>query len=59
MTFVIIKNKKYNIKQFGTGGNNQGYIDYDKNKIGKILFLSEKRKITPTEKKNETKLFIF
>jgi len=45
MTFVIIKNKKYNIKQFGTGDNNQGYIDYDKNKIGKILFLSEKRKI--------------
>ena len=45
MSFIVIKDKKYKIKKFATGGNNRGYIDYDKNKIGKILFLSENRKI--------------
>ena len=49
--FIIIKNNKYNIKRFESGGNNKGYIDFGKNKIGKILFLSEKRK---TNKKLDT-----
>lgn len=44
MSFIIINNKKYFIKNFNTGGNNKGYIDFSKNKIGKILYLSEKRK---------------
>lgn len=44
MDFVIINKKKYEIKKFSNGGNNQGYIDFDKNKIGKILFLSDYRK---------------
>lgn len=48
MSFVIINKKKYLIKNFDTGGNNKGYIDINKNKIGKILFLSEKRKINKT-----------
>jgi hypothetical protein len=44
MSFIIINNKKYFIKNFNTCGNNKGYIDFSKNKIGKILYLSEKRK---------------
>jgi hypothetical protein len=48
MNFILIKNKKYDIKKFDTGGNNLGYIDFTKNKIGKILFLSEHRKINKT-----------
>ena len=48
MDFIIIKNKKYDIIKFDTGGNNLGYIDFTKNKIGKILFLSEHRKINKT-----------
>jgi hypothetical protein len=45
MSYIIINKKKYIIKQFGfKGGNNQGYIDYDKKKIGKIIYLSDKRK---------------
>lgn len=52
MDFIIIKDKKYNIKSFETGGNNEGYIDFDKNKIGKVLLLSEYRK---TNKKLDTK----
>lgn len=45
---VIINKKKYTIKKFGKGGNNLGYIEYSKNRIGKILYLSEKRKIDKT-----------
>jgi hypothetical protein len=48
MSFVIINKKKYDIKKFSNGGNNLGYINFDKNKIGKILFLSEERKINKT-----------
>ena len=45
MSYIIINKKKYIIKQFSfKGGNNQGYIDYDKKKIGKIIYLSDKRK---------------
>jgi hypothetical protein len=45
MEFVIIKKKKYEIRHFESGGNSEGFIDYDKNKLGKVIFLSEKRKI--------------
>lgn len=45
MSFIIINKKKYPIKKFDTGGNNNGYIEFTKNKLGKILFLSENRKI--------------
>jgi hypothetical protein len=44
MSFFVIRGKKYNIKQFD-GGNNQGFINFDKNKIGKVRLLSEKRKV--------------
>ncbi len=54
MDFIIIKNKKYNIKKFGKGGYNEGYIDFAKNKIGKIIILSEKRK---NNKKLDTDYF--
>lgn len=40
---IIIGKKKYEIKNFDTGGNNKGYIDYTTTKIGKILYLSDKR----------------
>lgn len=48
MSYIIIRNKKYDIKSFGKGGYNEGYIDYSKNKIGKVIHLSEKRKINKT-----------
>jgi hypothetical protein len=48
MNTIIINKRKYNIKKFDTGGNNLGYIDFAKNKIGKILYLSEERKKNKT-----------
>ena len=45
MDYIIINNKKYDIKKFDTGGYNEGYINFTKNKLGKILLLSEYRKI--------------
>ncbi len=45
---IIINKKTYNIKKFNKGGNNLGYIDFDKNKIGKIIYLPEERKINKT-----------
>ena len=54
MDFIIIKNKKYKINKFGKGGNNNGYIIYSKTKIGKIIYLSEERKIN---KKLDTEYF--
>jgi hypothetical protein len=48
MDYIIIDNKKYEIKKFGKGGYNAGYIDFDKDKIGKIIVLSEKRKNNTT-----------
>lgn len=45
---IIINNKIYEIKKFDKGGNNLGYIEISKNKIGKIIYLSEKRKINKT-----------
>jgi serine/threonine protein kinase len=48
MKKIIINKKTYNIKKFNKGGNNLGYIDFDKNKIGKIVYLPEDRKINKT-----------
>jgi hypothetical protein len=45
---IIINKKKYNIQKFDKGGNNLGYIDIGNNKIGKILLLSDARKINKT-----------
>lgn len=44
MNYIKINNKKYEIKSFNNGGNNKGYIEFSKNKIGKIIYLSEERK---------------
>lgn len=44
MNYIKINNKKYEIKSFSNGGNNKGYIEFSKNKIGKIIYLSEERK---------------
>jgi len=48
MSFVIIKDKKYDIKSFNKGGYNKGYINFTKHKIGKIIELTEERKINKT-----------
>ena len=45
MNFVIINDKKYNVKSFNKGGYNKGYINFTKHKIGKIIELTEERKI--------------
>jgi len=48
MSFVIIKDKKYDVKSFNKGGYNKGYINFTKHKIGKIIELTEERKINKT-----------
>ena len=44
MTFVIINKKKYTIKK----NEYDSFINFSKNKIGKIIYLSDDRKINKT-----------
>lgn len=46
MTFVIINKKKYTIKK--NENENESFINFSKNKIGKIIYLSDNRKINKT-----------
>ena len=46
MTFVIINKKKYTIKK--NENESESFINFSKNKIGKILYLSDDRKINKT-----------
>ena len=45
MDFVIINKKKYNIKK---SSNDDNFVSFSKNKIGKILYLSDNRKNNKT-----------
>ena len=46
MTFVIINKKKYTIKK--NENESESFINFSKNKIGKIIYLSDNRKINKT-----------